>query len=56
MLILTRKAGESIMIGEDVEIIFLQSKKGSSRVGIDAPDHIAVNRLEIYNSKRGITE
>jgi carbon storage regulator len=49
MLILTRKLGESITIGDDIKITFLETKGKQIRVGIDAPPHVAVHREEIYH-------
>ena len=49
MLILTRKLGESITIGDDIKITFLETKGKQIRIGIEAPTHIAVHREEIYN-------
>ncbi|MBL1353193.1 MAG: carbon storage regulator CsrA [Zetaproteobacteria bacterium] len=46
MLILTRKPGEVITIGEDIQIHVLSIKGGQARIGIDAPRHISVNREE----------
>ncbi|MDQ6953569.1 MAG: carbon storage regulator CsrA [Mariprofundaceae bacterium] len=46
MLILTRKPGEVITIGEDIQIHVLNIKGGQARIGIDAPRHISVNREE----------
>ncbi|MEN6317578.1 MAG: carbon storage regulator CsrA [Syntrophaceae bacterium] len=48
MLILTRKLGESITIGNDIKITFLDAKGKQIRVGIEAPPNIAVHREEIY--------
>lgn len=48
MLILTRRIGESVMIGDDVSITVLAVKGNQVRVGIDAPRHIAVHREEVY--------
>lgn len=48
MLILTRKLGESIAIGDDIKITFLESKGRQIKIGIDAPPHVAVHREEIY--------
>jgi len=46
MLILTRKPGEVITIGEDIQIHVLSIKGGQARIGIDAPREIPVNREE----------
>jgi len=48
MLILTRRVGESVMIGEDVTVTVLGVKGNQVRVGIDAPKTVAVHREEIY--------
>jgi len=48
MLILTRNAGESIMIGDDIVITILGVNRGQVRIGIAAPIEIEVHREEIY--------
>ncbi len=48
MLVLTRKAGESIVIGDDVEITVLSSNGTKVRLGIQAPSDVTVHRTEIY--------
>lgn len=48
MLILTRKVGESIRIGDDVEITTLGVKGNQVRIGISAPKHVSVHREEVY--------
>jgi carbon storage regulator len=48
MLILTRKVGESLMIGDEVTITVLGLKGNQVRIGVDAPKHVSVHREEIY--------
>lgn len=48
MLILTRRMGESVMIGDEVSIMVLGVKGNQVRLGINAPRTIAVHREEIY--------
>lgn len=47
MLILTRKVGESITIGDDVTITVVASKGGQVRIGIDAPKSVSITRSEL---------
>ena len=49
MLILTRRSGETIFIGDEVRLTVLGIKGNQVRVGIDAPDAVAVHREEIYD-------
>jgi len=49
MLILTRKVGESLIIGDDVSVIVLGVKGNQVRLGVDAPKSVSVHREEIYN-------
>lgn len=48
MLVLTRKAGESIVIGSDVVVTVIELRGGQVRVGIDAPREVEVHREEVY--------
>ncbi|ACL32132.1 carbon storage regulator CsrA [Glaesserella parasuis] len=48
MLILTRKIGESLLIGDDVEITVLSIRGSQVKLGVKAPKEISVHREEIY--------
>ena len=48
MLILTRRVGETVMIGADVTVTVLGVKGNQVRVGINAPKNVAVHREEIF--------
>ena len=52
MLILTRRVGETIMIGNDVTVKVLGVKGNQVRIGINAPKNVAVHREEIYERIR----
>ena len=49
MLILTRRVGESLIIGDDVTITVLGVKGNQVRIGVNAPRDVAVHREEILN-------
>ena len=49
MLILTRRVGESLMIGDDVTITVLGVKGNQVRIGVNAPKEVGVHREEILN-------
>ncbi len=49
MLVLTRKPGEGIIIGDDVKITIVELKGGGVRIGIDAPREIKVHRQEVFD-------
>jgi len=48
MLILTRKPGEAVLIGDEVKVTVLGVKGNLVRVGIDAPRSVPVHREEVY--------
>jgi carbon storage regulator len=49
MLILTRKVGESLMVGDDITVTVLGVKGNQVRIGVNAPRDVEVHREEIYN-------
>ena len=48
MLVLTRRPGESIVVGENIVVTVIEIKGGQVRIGIDAPRDVDVYREEIY--------
>lgn len=48
MLVLTRKSGEAVRVGDDIRIVVVEARDGSVRIGIDAPRSKAVHREEVY--------
>ena len=48
MLVITRKKGESLMIGDDIEIVISKIEDGSVKIGIKAPKDIQILRKELY--------
>ena len=52
MLILTRRVGETLMVGDDVTITVLGVKGNQVRIGINAPKNVPVHREEIYQAIR----
>ena len=53
MLILTRRVGETLMVGDEVTVTVLGVKGNQVRLGVNAPKHVAVHREEIYNRIQG---
>lgn len=48
MLVFTRKRGEAIVIGDNIEVVILSTGKEGLRVGVRAPQSVPVHRKEIY--------
>ena len=51
MLVLTRKAGEVITIGDNIQVRVLAIKGGQVRIGVDAPRQVSVNREEVLRPR-----
>ncbi|WP_457577851.1 carbon storage regulator CsrA [Desulfomarina sp.] len=49
MLVLTRKTGEGILIGDDIILKVIECKSGAVRIGIDAPRNKNIYRQEVYD-------
>ncbi|MDP0255041.1 carbon storage regulator CsrA [Glaesserella parasuis] len=56
MLILTRKIGESLLIGDDVEITVLSIRGSQVKLGMKAPKEISVHREEIYQRIKALAD
>ena len=52
MLILTRRVGEALMVGDEVTVTVLGVKGNQVRIGVHAPKHVSVHREEIYERIR----
>ncbi|MCB1323821.1 MAG: carbon storage regulator CsrA [Spirochaetales bacterium] len=48
MLVLARRINESIMIGDDIEVVVVDMKGDQIKLGIRAPRHVSVHRSEVY--------
>lgn len=48
MLVLTRKKGQSIMIGDEIEVTIVENQNDQVRLGIKAPSSVTVHRKEVY--------
>jgi carbon storage regulator len=56
MLVLTRKAGEVITIGDNIQVRVLAIKGGQVRIGVDAPRQVSVNREEVLRPRAEIAD
>ncbi|AIE85042.1 carbon storage regulator CsrA [Fimbriimonas ginsengisoli] len=56
MLVLTRKIGQSIVIGDEIEVVVLEVRGEQVRIGIRAPKSVSVHRKEIYEQIQDGTE
>jgi carbon storage regulator len=48
MLVLTRKVGEKILVGDDVVVSVVEVNRGSVRLGVEAPQAVSILRYEVY--------
>jgi carbon storage regulator len=48
MLVLTRKVGEKILVGDDVVVSVVEVNRGSVRLGVEAPQAVSILRFEVY--------
>ena len=56
MLILTRKIGESLLIGDNVEITVLSVRGNQVKLGVNAPKEVSVHREEIYQRIKALAD
>ena len=56
MLVLTRKIGEQIIIGDNVRVTVVGVGPGRVKIGIEAPPHVSIDRQEVHAKKHGEAE
>jgi carbon storage regulator len=56
MLVLTRRIGESLVIGDDVVVRVLDVKGDVVRIGVDAPRHVQIHRQEVYEAVKAANQ
>lgn len=54
MLVLTRRLGESITIGDDIKVVIVDIDGNQVKLGIEAPRHIEIYREELYEKIKGV--
>jgi carbon storage regulator len=54
MLVLTRKVGESIMIGDNIRVTVTEIAGNKARVGVDAPRDVTVDRQEVHERRQAV--
>lgn len=52
MLVLTRKVGEKLLVGDDVVVSVIEVNRGSVRLGVEAPQEVSILRFEVYERIR----
>lgn len=52
MLVLSRRVGEKLLIGDDIEVVILDSRGDGVRIGVNAPRDMKVHRAEVINALR----
>lgn len=56
MLVLTRRIGEKLLIGDDIEVVILDSRGDGVRIGINAPQSTKIHRAEVVEAVRAANE
>lgn len=56
MLVLNRKSGESIILGDNIEITILDIQDGKIKIGIEAPRDVSILRKEVYEAVKAENE
>jgi carbon storage regulator len=52
MLVLSRKIGEAVLLGDDIKIMIVDIRGDKVRIGIEAPSELPVHRQEVYDAIR----
>ena len=53
MLVLSRKSGERVLVGEDIEVVVLGVQGGRVKLGFNAPDYLPIQRGELLHDREG---